>query len=85
MLDSTAPRIVGFDVLCGDGSNRFLPFATARLAATGVELDSALTLLDPAELEFYRVNGRSLTSVPALAEAIVEPDGALVLPLAARC
>jgi hypothetical protein len=50
-----------------------------------VELDSALTLLDPAELQFYRANGRSLASAPALGEAIVEPDGVLVVPLAARC
>lgn len=85
LLASTSPRIVGFDVLCGDGANRFLPFSIARLGAAAVELDSALTLLDPAELEFYRANGRSLTSVPALAEAVVEPDGELVVPLTSRC
>lgn len=85
LLASASPRIVGFDVLCGDGAHRFLPFSTARLGRASVELDSALTLLDPAELEFYRANGRSLASVPALADALVEPDGELVVPLTSRC
>ena len=85
LLAAAADRILGFDVLCGDRSNRFLPFATARLAEAGVELESALTLLDPTELEFYRAEGRSLRSVPALRDALVEPDGALVVPLTPRC
>lgn len=85
LLASASPRIVGFDVLCGDGAHRFLPFSTARLGRASVELDSALTLLDPAELEFYRANGRSLRSVPALADALVEADGELVVSLTARC
>jgi hypothetical protein len=85
LLDSDEPRILGFDVLCGDGSNRFLPFATARLAGSGIEIDSTLTLLDPRELEFYRSRGRSLARAPELSEAVVDRDGALVVPLSARC
>jgi hypothetical protein len=85
LLDSDEPRILGFDVLCGDGSNRFLPFATARLAGSGIEIDSALTLLDPRELRFYRSHGRSLARAPELSEATVERDGALVVSLSARC
>jgi hypothetical protein len=85
LLDSEALRILGFDVLCGDGSNRFLPYSTARLTDRAIEIDRALMLLDETELEFYRSRGRSLTLVPELADAVIEVDGALVLPLTTRC
>lgn len=85
LLDSEAPRVLGFDVLCGDGSNRFLPYSTARLTGRAIEIDRALMLLDESELEFYRSRGRSLASAPELADALIEVDGALVLPLTARC
>ena len=81
LLDAQGARILGLDVLCGDGSNRFLPFATALPAAAGIEIESALTLLDPHELQFYRSRGRTLASMPELADAVVGPDGALT----ARC
>jgi len=85
LLDSDAPRILGLDVLCGDGSNRFLPFSTARVSDQAVEIDSTLTLLDERELEFYRGRSRPLAAVPELADALVGPEGALVVPLPARC
>lgn len=85
LLDLEGARILGLDVLCGDGSNRFLPFATARPAAAGIEIESALILLDPSELQFYRSRSRTLASVPDLADAVVGPDGALVVALTGRC
>lgn len=85
LLDEAEARILGFDVLCGDGSNRFLPFAAARVGASGVEIDSTFTLLDGRELDFYREHGRSLARAPELADAVVEPNGVLVIPLSARC
>jgi len=84
LLDATEPRILGFDVLCGDGANRFLPFTTASTGAVGIEVASTLTLLDERELRFYRARSRPLASVAELADARVEVDGALVLPLSAR-
>ena len=42
ILDEAGERPVGFDVLCGDGSHRFLPFPTARLEGEHVEVDSSL-------------------------------------------
>ncbi len=84
LLDAEEPRILGFDVLCGDGQNRFLPFAAARLGRSAIELGSTLTMLEPRELDFYRARSRSLTRVPELADARVEADGALVQPLSAR-
>ena len=85
LLYAEIPRVLGLDVLCGDGANRFLPFAAARLTCTAIEVGNALTLLDEEELEFYRSRGRALTAVPELAEAQVSSDGALVVPLPARC
>lgn len=85
LLDADAPRVIGLDVLCGDGANRFLPFSTARSNGTGIEIDSTLTLLDERELQFYRARGRSLAAAPELADAVVEPGGALTVPLSTRC
>jgi hypothetical protein len=85
LLHADAPRILGLDVLCGDGSNRFLPFAAARVTGAAVEVGNALALLNGQEVEFYRSRGRSLTSVPELADALVATDGGLVVPLPARC
>jgi PRC-barrel domain len=84
LLDASEPRILGFDVLCGDGGNRFLPFTTARTAEGRIEVASTLTLLDERELQFYRSRSRRLASVPELGDARLEADGSLVLPLAAR-
>ena len=67
------PRILGLDVRCGDGANRFLPISTARVTGEAVEIESALTLLDPGELGFYRANGRSLAAMPALGAPLTVP------------
>lgn len=85
LLEAGRARILGLDVLCGDGRNRFLPFATVRHADGGIEIDSSLTLLDGPELDFYRSRGRTLTAAPELGDAFVGADGALVGALAARC
>ena len=84
LLDAEEPRIIGLEVHCGDGARRFLPFSTARRGEYGIEIDSTFTLLDSRELEFYRAHGRTLESVPDLVDARIEPDGALVIPLAAH-
>ena len=84
LLDADEPRILGFDVLCGDGANRFLPFGVARPGGDLVQTDSSLTLLDAGELDFYRRRGRSLAAVPELADAVVDAGGTLVVPLSAR-
>ena len=83
LLDPDEPRILGFDVLCGDGANRFQAFGAARPREGAVEVDSSLTLLESRELAFYRERGRTLAAAPGLADAVVEPDGGLVAPLSA--
>jgi hypothetical protein len=58
LLDPAAWRALGFDVLCGDGASRFLPFTTARVGEKELVVDSALMLLE--DVEFYRTRGRSM-------------------------
>ena len=53
---------MGFDVLCGDGSHRFLPYVTALLGGDEVEVGSPLVLLGRDQLDFYRRHGRALRS-----------------------
>jgi len=62
LLDETGERPVGFDVLCGDGSHRFLPYATAHLGHDEIEVASPFVLLGRDQLEFYRRHGRPLRS-----------------------
>lgn len=60
LLDTRADRLLGFEVLCGDGARRFLPFAVARVRADEIALESALTLIDERDLAYYRRNSRRL-------------------------
>ena len=62
LFDETGERVVGFDVLCGDGSHRFLPYATALIGGDEVEVGSPLVLLGRDQLDFYRRHGRALRS-----------------------
>ena len=62
ILDEAGERPVGFDVLCGDGSHRFLPYATAFFDGEVVEVGSPLVLLGRDQLDFYRRHSRALRS-----------------------
>jgi len=53
-------RVVGFEVLCGDGARRFLPFSVVRLESGQIALDSALPLIDEDDAEYYRSRTRRL-------------------------
>lgn len=59
-VDKRADRLLGFEILCGDGARRFLPFAVVTLHADELAIDSALTLIDERELDFYRRHSRRL-------------------------
>jgi hypothetical protein len=60
LLDERDERVLGFEVACGDGAQRFLPFAVAELGADEVSVGSALTLIDEPDLDFYRRHSRRL-------------------------
>jgi uncharacterized protein YrrD len=59
LLDREALRVVGVDVLCGDGVHRFLPLPTAAIADGALTIHSPLVLLEEDQLAFYR--SRSFT------------------------
>jgi hypothetical protein len=87
LLDPRSWRVLGFVVLCGDDSRRFLVFAAADPREDEIDVRSALLLLE--DVEFYRGRSRSLrallggavvsarSALGELRDLIVEPDGAV--------
>ncbi|HKC77418.1 MAG TPA: hypothetical protein VKB70_03420 [Gaiellaceae bacterium] len=61
LLDREGWRALGFVVLCGDESRRFLVFAAADVQEDGIAVPSALLLLD--DVDFYLDRARSLRSL----------------------
>ena len=76
LVDRVSDRVLGFEVVCGDGAHRFLPFAVARLGADEIAIQSALTMIDEADLDFYRRNSRRLSDL-ALADPWIADDGSI--------
>ena len=74
LLDETGERVVGFELLCGDGAHRFLPFAVAEVRGTEIAVASALTLLDERDLDYYRERTRRLGDL-GLAEPWIDDVG----------
>jgi hypothetical protein len=74
LLDRDGLRAVGLDVLCGDGSHRFLPLPAASIAAD-ISVSSPLVLLEEAELAFYRARALDLG---ALRGRLVEQRGSVL-------
>jgi hypothetical protein len=60
LVDVRGERVVGLEILCGDGARRFLPFAVARIRPDEIAVESALTLLDERDLDYYRARTRRL-------------------------
>jgi hypothetical protein len=47
-------RVVGFELVCRDGTRRFLPAAAADIGAAEIRVASALVFLGECELDWYR-------------------------------
>jgi hypothetical protein len=62
LFDRPLARLVGFEVSCGDGVHRFLPFPACEVLPDRLAIESALALLDR-ELGFYRTGGRAFTDL----------------------
>jgi hypothetical protein len=73
LLDRAEWRALGFVVLCGDESRRFLVFAAAYLREDAIDVSSALLLLE--DVEFYRDRSRSLRDL--LGADVVNGQGEL--------
>jgi hypothetical protein len=63
LLDDEATRVIGLEVLCGDGGHRFLPLSAAGIRRDEIEVPSPLLLLDERDLVFYRRRCPTLTSL----------------------
>ena len=61
LLDAAEWRALGFVVLCGDDSPRFLVFAAAEPQEDAISVTSALLLLE--DVDFYRDRARSLRAL----------------------
>ena len=61
LLDLDAWNVLGFAVLCGDESRRFLPYAAAVVSDDEIAVGSALMLLEDAR--FYQERGVSFRSL----------------------
>lgn len=61
LLDTAEWRALGFVLLCGDESRRFLVFAATDLQDDAIEVRSALVLLE--DVEFYSGRSRSLRAL----------------------
>src|SRR5215217_3818686 len=66
LVDERGERVVGLEVLCGDGRRRFLPFAVARIRPDEIAVESALMLLDERDLDYYRARTRRLAQTRLL-------------------
>ncbi len=62
LFDNPPTRLVGFDVGCGDGAHRFLPFPACELRGERIAVSSALVILDR-ELDFYRAGGSAFSDL----------------------
>jgi hypothetical protein len=76
LLDEGGERVIGFEIVCGDGAHRFLPFPVARIRPDGIAVESALTLLDERDLDYYRARATRVDAA-RLAESWVDDDGFL--------
>ena len=63
LLDPISDRVLGFEVQCGDGEQRFLPFAVAEVRPEEISVGSALRLIDERELDWYRRHTRRLSQL----------------------
>lgn len=63
LLDRDLPRVVGIDVVCGDGAGRFLPLPTAAVGDHEIGIASPLVLLEEHELAFYRSRTVALSAL----------------------
>ena len=78
IVDRESRRVLGFDVLCGDASHRFLPFAVASVRADEIEIETAFVLLDLAQVGFYREQATTLRALDdGAAGLLVQRDGTL--------
>lgn len=76
LVDPVDARIIGFELLCGDETKRFLPFAVADVRRDEIAVRSALTLIDERDLDYYLRRSRRLSEL-GYADAYVDALGVI--------
>jgi hypothetical protein len=74
LVDPATGRLLGFEVLCGDDAQRFLPLAVVELRADEIGVGSALALIDERDLGYYRSRARSINDL-GFADPWVDEQG----------
>jgi hypothetical protein len=74
LLDSSVDRLLGLEILCGDDARRFLPFAVADVRADEIALESALTLIEERDIDYYRRHARRLADL-GYADPWIDEEG----------
>jgi len=54
VLADAEGRLIGLELVCRDGTRRFLPAGAADIRAGEIRVASALVFLDQRELDWYR-------------------------------
>jgi hypothetical protein len=76
VLDSGLKRLVGYEVELESGTRRFLPTGVASPSPAGIEVASALHLVEP---EYYRRNGVALADAPGEERIEIDLDSGDVI------
>jgi hypothetical protein len=76
LVDAAEDRIIGFEIMCGDETKRFLPFAVVHVRDDEIAVESALTLIDERDLDFYLRRSRRLSDL-GYADARVDELGVI--------
>jgi hypothetical protein len=63
LVDLPSERVLGFDVRCGDEIHRFLPVSAVTVQDDELTVSSPLTMLEEAQLEFYRDRASALSTL----------------------
>ena len=64
LLDPERTRVLGFEVQCGDGALRFLPWSAVAEFGAELTIDSSLPLLE--DVAFYQRRATGLRSLPVV-------------------
>jgi len=76
LVDSQVDRIVGFEVSCRDDARRFVAFAVVDVRPAELALESALTLIDERDLDYYRTRARRLSEL-GYGDPWIDADGVI--------
>ena len=78
LLDPELRCVLGFEVHCRDGVNRFLPWLASELEPEQLSVELPVTLLDGPQLDYYREHSLALNALRRLPVAGLDGSAARV-------